>query len=145
MISAWYLHKAWQEAEFKYGEVKTGETVRDDFGGFEVIGLKIGCTPNANIEGSVRDAIPVGVSNSSNRASYDVKRLAKALTDNSFNFKYPAAEKATGSWDESNKLGQGGFGDVYKVGGRNIVLDWCRCYSFEGSRGFPPLDCWHKT
>jgi len=31
------------------------------------------------------------------------------------NFKYSTLEKATNSFDEDNKLGQGGFGAVYKV------------------------------
>ncbi|PWA69648.1 protein kinase domain-containing protein [Artemisia annua] len=45
--------------------------------------------------------------------SYDVKSLAKTLTDNSLSFKYSTVEKATGSWDESNKCGQSRFG-LYK-------------------------------
>lgn len=47
--------------------------------------------------------------------SNDAKKLAKILTDSSLNFKYSTIEKATGSWDETNKLGEGGFGTVYKV------------------------------
>lgn len=47
--------------------------------------------------------------------SYDAKKLAKILTDSSLNFKYSTIEKATGNWNDSNKLGQGGFGIVYKV------------------------------
>lgn len=39
----------------------------------------------------------------------------KTLNDSSLNFKYATLEKATGSFDDSNKLGQGGFGSVYKV------------------------------
>lgn len=39
----------------------------------------------------------------------------KTLNDDSLNFKYSTLEKATGSFDEANKLGQGGFGTVYKV------------------------------
>ncbi|MFS7994883.1 putative protein kinase RLK-Pelle-DLSV family [Helianthus anomalus] len=46
--------------------------------------------------------------------SYDTKKLAKILTDSSLNFKYSTIEKATSSWDDSNKLGEGGFGTVYK-------------------------------
>ncbi|GJT36521.1 cysteine-rich receptor-like protein kinase 2 [Tanacetum coccineum] len=59
------------------------------------------------------------------KGSYDVKRLAKMLKDSSLNFKYSTVEKATGSWDESNKLGQGGFGTVYKgvlSDGREIAV-----------------------
>ena len=41
--------------------------------------------------------------------------MAKILTDSSLNFKYATVQQATGNWDESNKLGQGGFGTVYKV------------------------------
>ena len=47
--------------------------------------------------------------------SYDVEKMAKILTDSSLNFKYSTVQKATGNWDESNKVGQGGFGTVYKV------------------------------
>lgn len=47
--------------------------------------------------------------------SNDAKKLSKTLNDSSLNFKYSTIEKATGSFDSSNKLGQGGFGTVYKV------------------------------
>lgn len=47
--------------------------------------------------------------------SNDAKKLVNTLRDSSLNFKYSILEKATGSFDESNKLGQGGFGTVYKV------------------------------
>lgn len=47
--------------------------------------------------------------------SIDVEKMAKTLTDSSLNFKYSTLEKATGSFDNANKLGQGGFGTVYKV------------------------------
>ncbi|CAN1151162.1 Cysteine-rich receptor-like protein kinase 2, partial [Linum perenne] len=49
------------------------------------------------------------------RGSNDVHKLVKTLNDSSLNFKYSTLEKATGSFDEANKLGQGGFGSVYKV------------------------------
>lgn len=49
--------------------------------------------------------------------SNDVEKLVKTLNDSSLNFKYSTLEKATGSFDEANKLGQGGFGTVYKVVG----------------------------
>ena len=39
----------------------------------------------------------------------------KLLNDISLNFKYSTLEKATGGFDIANKLGQGGFGTVYKV------------------------------
>lgn len=47
--------------------------------------------------------------------SNKVNKLVKTLHDSSLNFKYSTIEKATGSFDEANKLGQGGFGTVYKV------------------------------
>lgn len=47
--------------------------------------------------------------------SNDAVKLAKILHDSSLNFKYATLEKATGSFDNANKLGQGGFGTVYKV------------------------------
>ncbi|KAF7809322.1 cysteine-rich receptor-like protein kinase 2 [Senna tora] len=46
--------------------------------------------------------------------SNDAEKLVKTL-HNSLNFKYSTLEKATGSFDETNKLGQGGFGTVYKT------------------------------
>nr|XP_043613017.1 cysteine-rich receptor-like protein kinase 2 [Erigeron canadensis] len=57
--------------------------------------------------------------------SYDAKKLAKILTDSSLNFKYSTIEKATDSWDNNNKLGEGGFGVVYKgvlPDGREIAV-----------------------
>ncbi|KAI3779424.1 hypothetical protein L2E82_09142 [Cichorium intybus] len=68
--------------------------------------------------------IPVR-SSSSNRGSYDAKKLIKMLNNSSLYFKYSSAEKATTNWDESNKLGQGGFGTVYKgvlSDGREIAV-----------------------
>lgn len=59
------------------------------------------------------------------KGSYDAKKLAKMLNDSSLNFKYSTVERATGNWDESNKLGQGGFGTVYKgvlPDGREIAV-----------------------
>ena len=47
--------------------------------------------------------------------SNDAIKLVKTLHDSSLNFKYATLEKATGSFDNANKLGQGGFGTVYKV------------------------------
>ncbi|KAJ0489599.1 putative protein kinase RLK-Pelle-DLSV family [Helianthus annuus] len=57
--------------------------------------------------------------------SYDAEEMAKILNDISLNFKYSTIENATGNWDESNKLGQGGFGTVYKgvlSDGREIAV-----------------------
>jgi len=45
----------------------------------------------------------------------DVEKLVKILSQKSLNFKYSTLDKATGSFDEANKLGQGGFGTVYRV------------------------------
>nr|XP_043613991.1 cysteine-rich receptor-like protein kinase 2 isoform X1 [Erigeron canadensis] len=59
------------------------------------------------------------------KGSFNAEKLAKILTDSSLNFKYSTIEKATGNWDESNKLGQGGFGTVYKgvlSDGREIAV-----------------------
>ncbi|MFS7994865.1 putative protein kinase RLK-Pelle-DLSV family [Helianthus anomalus] len=64
-------------------------------------------------------------SRASHRGSYDAEEMAKNLKDISLNFKYSTIEKATGNWDESNKLGQGGFGTVYKgvlSDGREIAV-----------------------
>ncbi|XLR22996.1 hypothetical protein S83_050896 [Arachis hypogaea] len=59
------------------------------------------------------------------RGSYDTEKLAKSLRRSSLNFKYTSLERATGSFDETNKLGQGGFGTVYKgvlPDGREIAI-----------------------
>ncbi|XP_057496946.1 cysteine-rich receptor-like protein kinase 2 isoform X2 [Actinidia eriantha] len=48
------------------------------------------------------------------RGSNDAQKLKKTLHDSSLNFKYSTLEKATGYFDEANKLGHGGFGTVYK-------------------------------
>ncbi|KAI7742004.1 hypothetical protein M8C21_024071, partial [Ambrosia artemisiifolia] len=47
------------------------------------------------------------------KGSYDVHKFAEILNDSGLYFKYSTVEKATGHWDESNKLGQGGYGTVY--------------------------------
>lgn len=52
---------------------------------------------------------------SSFAGSNDAEKMSKSLNDSSLNFKYSTIEKATGAFDSSNKLGQGGFGTVYKV------------------------------
>lgn len=45
----------------------------------------------------------------------DAVNMVSMLSESSLNFKYSTLEKATGSFDIANKLGQGGFGTVYKV------------------------------
>ncbi|KAM4109788.1 hypothetical protein ACJW30_03G146300 [Castanea mollissima] len=59
------------------------------------------------------------------RGSNDTEKLVKTLDDSSLNFKYSTLEKATGSFHNANKLGQGGFGTVYKgvlPDGREIAV-----------------------
>ncbi|PHT34986.1 Cysteine-rich receptor-like protein kinase 2 [Capsicum baccatum] len=55
----------------------------------------------------------------------DAEKLVKILHDISLNFKYSTLDKATGSFDEANKLRQGGFHTVYKgvlADGREIAV-----------------------
>lgn len=59
------------------------------------------------------------------KGSNDVEKLVKTLNDSSLNFKFSTLEKATGFFDNANKLGQGGFGTVYKgvlADGREIAV-----------------------
>ncbi|KAJ4850211.1 Cell division control protein 2 [Turnera subulata] len=59
------------------------------------------------------------------RGSNDARKLVRTLNDSSLNFKYSTLEKATGAFDDANKLGQGGFGSVYKgvlPDGREIAV-----------------------
>ncbi|XP_071705066.1 cysteine-rich receptor-like protein kinase 2 [Rutidosis leptorrhynchoides] len=55
----------------------------------------------------------------------DDAELAKFVNNNSLNVKYSTIEKATSSFDDVNKLGEGGFGTVYKgvlPNGREIAV-----------------------
>ncbi|KAL2347301.1 hypothetical protein Fmac_001301 [Flemingia macrophylla] len=59
------------------------------------------------------------------KGSIDSEKLAKTLQNKSLNFKYSTLDKATASFHENNKLGQGGFGTVYKgvlADGREIAI-----------------------
>ncbi|XVE92378.1 hypothetical protein REPUB_Repub01dG0092300 [Reevesia pubescens] len=59
------------------------------------------------------------------RGSNDAEKLVKILHDSNLNFKYSTLERATGSFNDANKLGQGGFGTVYKgvlPDGREIAV-----------------------
>ncbi|KAG9449844.1 hypothetical protein H6P81_009809 [Aristolochia fimbriata] len=59
------------------------------------------------------------------KGSNDAEQMASTLNDSSLNFKYSTLDKATGSFDVANKLGQGGFGSVYKgvlADGREIAV-----------------------
>lgn len=59
------------------------------------------------------------------RGANEARKLVRTLNDSSLNFKYSTLEKATGAFDEANKLGQGGFGSVYKgvlPDGREIAV-----------------------
>ncbi|GJY55251.1 hypothetical protein Tco_0454366 [Tanacetum coccineum] len=55
----------------------------------------------------------------------DDTKLLNVLKSSSLNFKYSTIEKATCSFDESNKLGEGGFGN-YPVKGKE--LNWEKRY-----------------
>ncbi|XP_055815399.1 cysteine-rich receptor-like protein kinase 2 [Solanum dulcamara] len=59
------------------------------------------------------------------KGANDVEKLVKILLQNHVNFKYSTLDKATRSFDEANKIGQGGFATVYKgvlADGREIAI-----------------------
>ncbi|KAF9607058.1 hypothetical protein IFM89_030885 [Coptis chinensis] len=59
------------------------------------------------------------------RGSSDIVKMSRTLNDSSLNFKFSTLRKATGNFNDSNKLGQGGFGIVYKgvlADGREIAV-----------------------
>ncbi|KAF9592503.1 hypothetical protein IFM89_015074 [Coptis chinensis] len=59
------------------------------------------------------------------RGSSDIVKMSRTLNDSSLNFKFSTLQKATGNFDDANKLGQGGFGIVYKgvlADGREIAV-----------------------
>ncbi|KAL5700354.1 Cell division control protein 2 [Ranunculus cassubicifolius] len=54
-----------------------------------------------------------------------VDKVTKSLRESDLNFKFSTLERATGFFDDANKLGQGGFGIVYKgvlADGRDIAV-----------------------
>ncbi|KAF9607587.1 hypothetical protein IFM89_037211 [Coptis chinensis] len=59
------------------------------------------------------------------RGSSDIVKMSRTLNDSSLNFKFSTLRKATGNFDDANKLGQGGFGIVYMgvlADGREIAV-----------------------
>ncbi|KAJ8630465.1 hypothetical protein MRB53_023788 [Persea americana] len=59
------------------------------------------------------------------KGANDAVNMVSMLSESSLNFKYSTLEKATGSFDIANKLGQGGFGTVYKgvlADGREVAV-----------------------
>ncbi|XP_023002757.1 cysteine-rich receptor-like protein kinase 2 [Cucurbita maxima] len=65
------------------------------------------------------------IQNKRKGGSADVKKLAKTLQDSNLNFKYSTLEKATNNFSLDNKIGQGGFGSVYRgtlPDGREIAV-----------------------
>ncbi|KAF3619254.1 Cysteine-rich receptor-like protein kinase 2 [Capsicum annuum] len=65
---------------------------------------------------SISEEDKVGCQHSyTNPGANDVEKLVEILYGFSLNFKYSTLDKATGSFDEANRLGQGGFGTVYKL------------------------------
>ncbi|KAF9607055.1 hypothetical protein IFM89_030882, partial [Coptis chinensis] len=71
---------------------------------FAVIGAIIGLTIRKNT-----------ILQRKRRGSSDIVKMSRTLNDSSLNFKFSTLQKATGNFDDANKLGQGGFGIVYKA------------------------------
>ncbi|GJX14825.1 cysteine-rich receptor-like protein kinase 2 [Tanacetum coccineum] len=61
-------------------------------------------------------------SNSKRKRGSDDTKLLNVLKSSSLNFKYSTIEKATCSFDESNKLGEGGFGTGILPCGKEIAV-----------------------
>ncbi|MBA0620960.1 hypothetical protein Godav_006623, partial [Gossypium davidsonii] len=56
------------------------------------------------------------------RGSNDAEKFVKLLHDSNLNFKYSTLDRATGSFNDANKLGQGGFGTGVLPDGREIAV-----------------------
>ncbi|MBA0656408.1 hypothetical protein Goklo_008766, partial [Gossypium klotzschianum] len=54
--------------------------------------------------------------------SNDAEKFVKLLHDSNLNFKYSTLDRATGSFNDANKLGQGGFGTGVLPDGREIAV-----------------------
>lgn len=71
----------------------------------------------------------------------DDTNLLKTLNSSSLNIKYSTIEKATGCFAEANKLGQGGFGIVYKVVLKSRSFDLIKHLSQTSLELLPSLCC----
>jgi len=50
--------------------------------------------------------------------------LSTAISKSKLNYKFETLQNATKNFDPTNKIGQGGFGSVYKVISIFILYDW---------------------
>nr|GEV79318.1 zinc finger, CCHC-type [Tanacetum cinerariifolium] len=74
--------------------------------------------------GSIIDFYAWKRKSESKRKGFDDTKLLEIVNGSNLNFKYSTIEKATSSFDEANKLGQGGFGTVYKMENRLLLRDY---------------------